>query len=101
MEVKLGAHVYYIFSMTTTTTNSVRHFSFNLLLHSSTVARMEVTLGAYVVYIISMTTTTTKSLSNFFFIITSSLLKLANGTTDGGVTWYAYVEHHFHDNHSV
>ncbi|CAI8046257.1 hypothetical protein GBAR_LOCUS25564 [Geodia barretti] len=27
MEVKLGAHVYYIVSMTTTTTNSLRHFS--------------------------------------------------------------------------
>ncbi|CAI8031924.1 hypothetical protein GBAR_LOCUS18081 [Geodia barretti] len=29
MEVKLGAHVYYIVSMTTTTTNSLRHFSLN------------------------------------------------------------------------
>ncbi|CAI8056989.1 hypothetical protein GBAR_LOCUS31042 [Geodia barretti] len=31
MEVKLGAHVYYIVSMTTTTTNSLRHFSSSLL----------------------------------------------------------------------
>ena len=47
MEVKLGAHVYYIVSMTTTTTNSLGHFSLKLLLHSSnllTVARMEVKL---------------------------------------------------------
>ena len=29
MEVKLGAHVYYIVSMTTTTTNSLRQFSLN------------------------------------------------------------------------
>ena len=51
MEVKLGAHVYYIVSMTTTTTNSLRHLSLKLLLHSSnllTVERMEVKLGAHV-----------------------------------------------------
>ena len=48
MVVKLGAHVYYIVSMTTTTTNSLRHFSLKLLPHFSnllTVARMEVKLG--------------------------------------------------------
>ena len=51
MEVKLGAHVYYIVSMTTTITNSLRHFSLKLLLHSSnllTVARVEVKLGVHV-----------------------------------------------------
>ena len=60
MEVKLGAHVYYIVSMTTTTTNSLRHFSLKLLLRSShllTVARMEVRLGTYAYYNISMTIT--------------------------------------------
>ena len=55
------------------------------------VARMEVKLGAHGYYIVSMTTTTTKSLSNIFFMITSSLLKLANGTTHGDETWYACV----------
>ena len=57
MEVKLGAHVYYIVSMTTTTTNSLRHFSLKLLLHFSNfpmVARIEVKLGMYTYYIISM-----------------------------------------------
>ncbi|CAI8041208.1 hypothetical protein GBAR_LOCUS22917, partial [Geodia barretti] len=65
MEVKLGAHVYYIVSMTTTTTNSLRHFSLKLLLHSSnslTVPRMEMKLGTHVCNIVSMTTTTTNSL---------------------------------------
>ena len=50
MEVELGAHVNYV-SMTTTITNSLRHFSLKLLLHSSnllTVARMEVKLGTHV-----------------------------------------------------
>ena len=80
MEVKLGAHVYYIVSMTTTTTTSLRHFSLKLLLHSSnllTVARMEVKLGAHVYYIVSMATTTTNSLRQFSLKNTSSLLKLA------------------------
>ena len=62
MEVKLGAHVYYIVSMTTTTTNSLRHFSLKLLLHSSNsnspmVARIEMKPGMYAYYIISMTIT--------------------------------------------
>ncbi|CAI8042218.1 hypothetical protein GBAR_LOCUS23449, partial [Geodia barretti] len=72
--------------MTTTTTNSLRHFSLKLLLHSSnslTIARMEVKLGAHVYYIVSMTTTTTNSLRALFFKITSSLLKLANCSTHG------------------
>ncbi|CAI7991087.1 hypothetical protein GBAR_LOCUS623 [Geodia barretti] len=57
MEVKLCAQVDYIVSMTTTTTNSLRHFSLKLLLHSSnllTAAHMEMKHG---MHIISMTTT--------------------------------------------
>ena len=68
MEVKLGAHVCNIVSTTTTTTNSLRHFSLKLLLHSSnllTVPRMEVKLGAHVYYIVSMMTKTTISLRHF------------------------------------
>ena len=60
MEVKLGAHVYYIVSTTTTTTNSLRHFSLKLLLHVSNslmVRRIEMKLGTYAYYIISMKTT--------------------------------------------
>ena len=87
MEVKLGAHVYYIVSMMTTTTNSLRHFSLKLHLHSSNsliVARMK--LDAHVYCIVSVTTTATNSLrhlSSLFFKITSSLLKLANVTMHG------------------
>ena len=56
MEIKLGAHVYYIVSMTITPTNSLRrHFSLKLLLPM--VARIEVKLGMYAYYIISMTIT--------------------------------------------
>ncbi|CAI8031923.1 hypothetical protein GBAR_LOCUS18081, partial [Geodia barretti] len=54
--------------MTTTTTNSLRHFSLKLLLHSSnslTVPRMEMKLVTHVCNIVSMTTTTTKSLRHF------------------------------------
>ncbi|CAI8046736.1 hypothetical protein GBAR_LOCUS25841, partial [Geodia barretti] len=57
MEVKLGAHVYYIVSMTTTTTNSLRYFCLKLLLHSSnllTAAHLEM---KHCMHIISMTTT--------------------------------------------
>ena len=54
MEVKLGAHVYCIVSMMTTTTNSLRHYSLKLLL--LTVAHTEVKLSVHVYYI-SMTTT--------------------------------------------
>ena len=32
-----------------------------------------------------------------FLLITSSLLKLVNGSTHGDETWYACVLHHFHD----
>ena len=59
-EVKLGVHVYYIVSMTTTTTNSLRHFSLKFLLHSSNslkVPRTEMKLGTHAFNIISMTTT--------------------------------------------
>ena len=55
MEVELGAHMYYIVSITTTTTNSLRHFSLKILLRSSnslTVARMEVKHGTHVYYIV-------------------------------------------------
>ena len=58
---------------------------------------MEMKLGTNVYNIISMTTP-------YFFnnnkqpqAFTSSLLKLANGSTHGDETWYAYVLHHFHD----
>ena len=66
MEVKLGAHVYYIVSMTITTTNSLRHLSLKILLHSSnllTVALMEMKLGTNVYDIVS--TTTTYYLNNY------------------------------------
>ena len=59
-EVKLGVHVYYIVSMTTTTTNSLGHFSLKFLLHSSNslkVPRTEMKLGKHAFNIISMTTT--------------------------------------------
>ena len=68
MEMKLGTHVCDIVSMTTTTTNSVRHFSLKLLLHSSnslTVLRMEMKLGTHVCNIVSITITTTNSLRHF------------------------------------
>ena len=65
MEVKIGSHVYYIVSMTTTTTNS--------LLHSSlTVERMEVKLGAHMYYMDSMKTTTTNSLRHFSLFTTQT-----------------------------
>ena len=60
MEVKLGAHVYYIVSMTTITRNSLRQYTLKLLLHSSnllTAAHREMMLGTHAYYIISMTTT--------------------------------------------
>ena len=60
MEVKLGAHVYYIASMMTTTTISLRHFCLKLLLHSSnslTVALVEMKLGQNAYDIVSTTTT--------------------------------------------
>ena len=59
-EVKLGAHVYYIVTMTTTTTNSISQFSLKLLVHSSnllTVPRVEMKLGTHACNIIFMTTT--------------------------------------------
>ena len=76
--VKLGVHVYYIVSMTTTTTNSLGHFSLKLLLHSSnslTVPHMEMKLGTHACNIISMTTTLFEQqkiasgnfLKNYFF----------------------------------
>ena len=40
MEVKLGAHVYYIVSMTTTT-NSLRHLSSKIFLHSSNLLTLD------------------------------------------------------------
>ena len=89
MEVKLGAHVYYIVSMTTSTTNSLRHFSLKLLLHSSnslTVARMDVKLGAHVYYIVSMTTTTTNSLRHFSLKLLPHFSNLLT-STHGGETW--------------
>ena len=53
MEVKLGAHVYYIVSMTTTTTHTLRQFSLKLLLYSSNLlmaAHMEMKLGTHAYY---------------------------------------------------
>ena len=79
MEVKLGVHVYYVFM--TTTTNSLRHFSLKLLLHSSNsliAARIEVKLG------VLHDNHNNKYPQALFFKITSSLFKLANGTTHGG-----------------
>ena len=57
LEIKLGTHVCNIVSMTTITTNSLRHFSLKLLLHSSNLlmsAHMEMKHG---MRIISVTTT--------------------------------------------
>ena len=47
----------------------------------------------------SMTSTTTNSLRHFSLKLTSSLLKLVNGSTHGDESWYACVLHHFHDNY--
>ena len=88
MEVKLGAHVYYIVSMTTTTTNSLRHFTLKLLLHSSnllTIARMEMKLGMHAYYIVSMTTTLFEQRKQPQAFTST----LANCRTHGDETWYA------------
>ena len=100
MEVKLGAQVYYIFSMTTTTTNSLRHFSVKLLLHSLTVPRMEIKLSTNACNIISMRTTLFEQQisSGNFLKNYSSLLKLAKDSTHADETWYTCVLHYFHDN---
>ena len=103
MEVKLGAHVYYIVSMVTTSTNSLRHFSLKLRLVSPsllTVAHMEVKLGAHVYYIVSMVTTSTNSLRHLSLklrLLSPSLLTVAS---IGGETWCPRVLHHYHDDHN-
>ena len=74
MEVKLGAHEYYITSMTTTTTNSLRHFSLKLLLHSLTIARMEVKLGMCAHYIISKAITRFHVIDRIMFEKASAIL---------------------------
>ena len=88
MEVKLGAHVYAIVSMTTT---SLGHFSLELFLHTSnllTLARMEVKLGAHVYAIVSMTTTSLGHFSLELFLHTSNLLTLARMEVKLGVHVY-------------
>ena len=88
MEMKLGTHVYYIISMTTSyclnNNKQPQALFFKLLLHSSnsqTIAGMEVKLGAHVHYIVSMTTTTTQSLRHFslkLLLHSSNLLTAAH-----------------------
>ena len=83
MEVKLGAHVYYIVFKTTTTTNSLRHFSLKLPTSFLKLANRSTHGGETCVLHRFHDNHNNKSLTNFFFIITSSLLKLVNGTTHG------------------
>ena len=87
MEVKLCADVYYIISMMTTTTNSLSDFSLKLLPHSSnfTAARMEVKLVRMCITSFPRKPQQQKASGT----LTSSLLKLANGTTHEDETWYA------------
>ena len=87
--------MYYIISMMTTTTNSLRHFSLKLLLHFSNfpmVAHIEVCTPIISFprrLHVSMTTAyCLKKPQALFFKITSSLLKLSNGSTHRGM--YAY-----------
>ena len=58
---------------------------------------MEVKLGAHVYYIVSMSDDhNNKKPQAIFFKISSSLLKLANGTMHGDETWYAHDDNsHF------
>ena len=70
----LGAHVYYIVSMTTTTAKASGTFVYNSL----TVPHMEMKLGTHVCNIVSMTTTKI-SLRHFS-------LKLPNCSTHGDET---------------
>ena len=105
--VKLCTHTYYIVSMTTKycLENSLKQFSLKLRLRSSnvsTVAHMEVKLGTYVYYIISMLATFFEHqqiASGTFFNITSSLLKLVNGSTHGDET--SYLMHTFNDDYVI
>ena len=62
-----------------------------------TVALMEMKLGTNVYDIVSMTTTYYLKNYKYTQAFTSSLLKLANGSTHGDETWYAFILHHFHD----
>ena len=56
MEVKLGVHVYYIVSMTTTTPNSLRHFS-KITSSLLKLSNGSTYIGMYAYYIISTTIT--------------------------------------------
>ena len=83
MEIKHGMP---IISMTTTG-----------ILNSLTVPRIEMKLGTHASNIICMTITLFEQ--EIFLKITSSLLKLAKGSTHVDETWYTCVLHHFHVNY--
>ena len=103
MEVKFCAHVYYIVSMTTTTTNSLRHlslkFTSSLLKLANCSTHGDETWCARVLHRFHDDHNNKKA-RELFFIIISSLLKLANCSTYGDETWYACVLNHFHDDGS-
>ena len=103
MEVKLGAHVYYIVSMTTTT-NSLRH---KILLHSTNfpmLACIEMKLSMYAYYIIiSFPSRLHVSMT------TAILFEKASGKHSSNLLtvacmevklWCSRVLRRFHDNHN-
>ena len=95
IEVEPGVDVYYIVSMTTTT-NSLRHFKKNLLLHSSNLLTVDMHGGeTWCTCVLHRFRDEQKAWGTF----TSSLQKLVKGSTHGDETWYTCVLHHFHDNY--
>ena len=91
---KLGTHVYFSVSMTSTdkklpqalfpvTTSSLLKLA-NHAMHGGK-------LGTHVYFSVSMTSTDKKLPQALFPITTSSLLKLAHHTMNGGETWYTCV----------
>ena len=93
--MKLGTHVYFSVSMTTTNKNGLGHFSLQLLLHFSklqTIQYMKVKNGTNEYFSISMATP-----QAHFSITTSSLLKFANYIMHGSETWYASALECFQD----
>ena len=108
IEMKLGTYAYYNnyflwqLSMTTHMVwKTLRQFYLILLLHTSNLLTVATTHGdetwyACIVHCFHDNPILFEQQA-LLFKITSSLLKLVNGSTHGGETWYTCVLHGFHD----
>ena len=88
----------------TTTINIPRHFSLNLLLHSSNflmVARTEVKISTHGYYIISMTIIYMFPWRLHIVWTTNSLRQFSLTVCMEIETWYTCVLHHFHNKHML